>query len=130
MLLGVNKKTSKCMVYGELGRTLLQASIDQNVLNFAAKIVNENDKQFSKTLYHVMYKVNKTCLIKSDWILHVENCLNNCNWYNHWIIQCVPNINQFKNIVKEGVHTKYKDSWSSDVFNNSKCYNYRMFKKI
>ena len=130
MLLGVNNKTSKCMLYGELGRTLLQASIDQNVLNFAAKIVNENDKQFSKTLHRVMYKFNKTCLIKSDWILHVENCLNDCNWYKHWITQCVPNINQFKNIVKEGVHTKYKDLWSSDVFNNSKCYNYRMFKKI
>ena len=34
MLLGVNNNTSKCMVYGELGRTPLQASIDQNVLNF------------------------------------------------------------------------------------------------
>ena len=31
MLLGVKNKTSKCMVYGELGRTPLQASIDQNV---------------------------------------------------------------------------------------------------
>ena len=49
----------------------------------------------------------------------VQNCLNNCNLYNHWITQCVQNINQFKNIVKEGIHTKYKDMWSSDVFNNS-----------
>ena len=51
MLLGVNNKTSKCMVcvgpYGELGGTPLQSSIDQNVLNFGAKIVNANDKQFS-----------------------------------------------------------------------------------
>ena len=120
MLLGVNNKTSKCMVYGELGRTPLQASIDQNVLNFWSKKVNANDKQFSKTLYHVMYTLNKTGLIKPDWILHIQNCLNNCNLYNHWITQCVPNINQFKNIVKEDVHTKYKDLWSSYVFNNSK----------
>ena len=28
MLLGVNSKTTKCMVYGELGRAPLQASID------------------------------------------------------------------------------------------------------
>ena len=33
MLLGVNSKTSKCLVYGELGITPLQASIDKNVLN-------------------------------------------------------------------------------------------------
>ena len=52
------------------------------------------DKQFRKTLYYVMYKLNKTGLI-----------------------------NPFKNIVKEGIHTKYRDLWSSDVFNNSKCYN-------
>ena len=71
MLLGVNNKTSKCMVYGELGRTPLQASIDQNVFNFWAKIVNANDKQFSKTLYHVMYKLDKTGLIKSDLTQHV-----------------------------------------------------------
>ena len=77
------------MVYGELGRAPLQASIDQNVLNFGAKMVNANEKQFSKTLYHIMYKLNKTGLIKSDWTLHVQNCLNNCNLYNHWITQCV-----------------------------------------
>ena len=129
MLLGVNNKTLKCLVYGELGGTPLQASIDQNVLNLWAKIFNANDKQFSKILYHVMYELNKTGLIKSDWILHVQNCLNNCNLYNHWITQCVQNINQFKNIVKEGIHTKYKDLWSSDVFIISKCFNYRMFKK-
>ena len=81
MLLGVNNKISKCMVHGELGRAPLQASIDQNVLNF--RLVNANNKQFSKTLYHVTYKLNKTGLIKSDWILHVQNCLNNCNLYNH-----------------------------------------------
>ena len=34
MLPGVNNNTSKCMVYGESGRTPLQASIDKNVLNF------------------------------------------------------------------------------------------------
>ena len=125
MLLGVNNNISKCMVYGESGRATLQANVDQNVLNFWAKIVNANDKQFSITLYHVMYKLNKTGLIKSDWILYVKNCLNNCNLYNHWITQ---NINQFKNIVKKSIHTKYKDLWSSDIFNNSKCYNYKMFK--
>ena len=43
-----------------------------------------------------MHKLNKTGLIKSDWILHVQNCLNKCNLYNHWITHCVPNINQFK----------------------------------
>ena len=48
------------MVYGELGRTPLQANIDQNVLIFGAKIVNANDKQFSKTLYHVMYKLKQS----------------------------------------------------------------------
>ena len=37
MLLGVNDKTSKCMVYGELGRTPLQASIGQTVSNFLGK---------------------------------------------------------------------------------------------
>ena len=75
-----------------------------------------------------MYKLNKTGLIKSDWFLHVKNCLNNCNLYNQRITQCVPNINQFKNIVKEGIHIEYKDLWSSDVFNNSKWYNSKMFK--
>ena len=66
------------MVYGEVGRTPLQASIEKNVMIFGAKIVNANDKQFSKTLFHVMYKPNKTGLIKSDWILHVQNykCYN------------------------------------------------------
>ena len=34
MLLGVNNKISNFMVYGELVRIPLQASIDQNVLNF------------------------------------------------------------------------------------------------
>ena len=34
------------MVYGELGRTPLQASIDQNVLNFWAKMTNNLVKLF------------------------------------------------------------------------------------
>ena len=66
MVLGVDNKTTKCMVYCELGRPPLQASTDQNVLNFWAKIGNANDKQFSKTLYHVVYKLNKRGVIKSD----------------------------------------------------------------
>ena len=57
IILGVKNTTSKCMVYGELG---LQTSIDQTVLNFWANVVNANDKKFSKTLYLVMYKLNKT----------------------------------------------------------------------
>ena len=36
------------MLYGEFCRTFLQGSIDQNVLNFGAGIVNANDKQFNK----------------------------------------------------------------------------------
>ena len=43
---GLYNKTSKCMVYGELGRAPLQASINQNVSIFWAKRVNANDKQF------------------------------------------------------------------------------------
>ena len=33
------------MVYDKLGRNSLQASIDQNVLLFLAKIINANDKE-------------------------------------------------------------------------------------
>ena len=36
LLLGVNNKTAKCIVYGELGRTPSQASIDKNVLHIWA----------------------------------------------------------------------------------------------
>ena len=96
MLLGVTNKTSK--MYGELVRTHLQASIDQDVLNFGTKIVglNANDKNLSTTLYHVIYKLNKAGLIKSEWNLNVKNCSNNCYLYNHWITEGVPNINQLK----------------------------------
>ena len=45
-----------------LGRIPLQASIDQNVLNFGAKIVNANDEQFCKTFYRVMYMIKSDCI--------------------------------------------------------------------
>ena len=36
------------MVLGKLGRNPLHASIDQNLLNLRAKIVNANDRQLLK----------------------------------------------------------------------------------
>lgn len=129
ILLNVSNKSPKCMVYGELGRMPLQALIDQNVLNFWARILNANDKQISKILYNVTYRLNKVGLLKSDWILHVQNCLNNIEMYNLWISQSVSNRNCFKKVIKERLKNTYETKWSNDVFNNSKCYNYRMFKK-
>ena len=54
------------MVCGGLGRTPLQVNIDQNVLNFWAKIVKPYDKKISKSLNRAMYKLNETGLMKSD----------------------------------------------------------------
>ena len=84
------------------------------MLNFGEKIVNANDKRFSKTHHQIGSRMFK---------------IVSFNFSNYWITQDVASTNQLKTLLSN-IRSKYKDLSSTDVFNNSKCYSYKMFIKF
>lgn len=131
MLLRVNNSTSKCMVYGELGRFPLQTFINQRMLNYWARMIQSDDHRLNKRLYQITYTLCKQRQFESEWISHIKQTLNSCNLYQCWLAQRihVPSINIFKGVVNKVTCDTYKAEWQESVYSNQKCYNYRMFKR-
>ena len=58
MVLHVNKSTSKCMIYGELGRPPLVIQIKQRMANFLIKLEQGKDSKLSVIMYRLLLNLN------------------------------------------------------------------------
>ena len=71
--------------------------------------------------------MHKKEVFSSKWISTVENWLNELGMTDIWKNQRTS-INWFKRAVKLRLEDQYKQKWHSQVFENEKCKNYRIFK--
>ena len=58
MVLRVNKSTSKCMIYGELGRPPLVIQRKQMMANFFIKLVQGKYSKLSMIMYRLLLNLN------------------------------------------------------------------------
>jgi hypothetical protein len=117
------------MVYGELGRKPLKNVIVCRMLNFWLKLVNNEKVKLSSILYKVSLQMHVNNNDYFKWIDCIKVNLDSLGLTNIWHTQgsgC--NINWFKNCVKQKLDDQYIQIWQSEVFNSSKCLNYRIFK--
>ena len=129
ILLKLNKSTPNCIVYGELGLLPSTVIVQQKLLYYWASLVNSKIDKYSCKLYNLLYNscVNNQPLNK--WIQSVKTYLDTLGMSYYWINQTVEdNVNIFKNRIKLRLSDIYKQKWSDEVFNNSKCMMYRIIK--
>ena len=127
-IMKVKKSTHNFIVYGELGRVPLQVHINARMIGFWQKIVSGKREKISRMLYDIVYNLHKEGVFHSNWLLHVKDVLVSNGFLNHWNEQFIPNNICLSKKVKTLEKETFAAEWKLNVFNSSKCINYRIFK--
>jgi hypothetical protein len=129
IILKLNKSTANCMALGELGRLKLRSLVDKRIVSFWTKIVHGEQTKISCKLYRISRTLYETGVYNPKWIVHVKQILDNCGLSYLW--DTAPdalNPKWVKSILNLKIDDRAKQEWYSEVNENSKCINYRIFK--
>ena len=105
MLLWLKQSIPNIMIYGELGITHLNLSIENRILYFWA--VNGKPDKISVILYKFAYELHKRNIYQSPWITYVNSSLDRIGISDNWLSQTVNNIYAFKTRVKSVLHDNF-----------------------
>ncbi len=85
-ILKLNKSTSTCMLYAELGVRNPRELIDNKLINFWHSIANGNSSKISNILYNFVKTMYELNIYKSPWLDKIKNLLDRngmSNIYNN-----------------------------------------------
>ena len=124
--LRLHRSTPMCMINGELGIKEITEYIDNRMLNFWCSIATGDESKISTILYKwikILYDQNT---FKSAWLDKIKTILDNIGMSSTF--NNITNVNKiwFKNTIKLKLDDIYNQNWSTSVFNNSVCLNYRV----
>ena len=125
-LLGVNKSTPLCMVYGELGATLIEEYINNRIINFWFRIATGDDNKITTILYRFIKHLYDQNIYQSPWLKNVNNLLNSSGMSNIFIRPKCVNGTWLKEAYKLRCSDIYKQKWKEETHNNLACLNYRI----
>ena len=128
-MLKLKKSTPSLMVYGELGKTLLEIKINTRMLSFWSRILNSNEKKLSHLLYKLIYKLHVNNIYHSEWVLCIKKLLIEIGEPSLWEKQEVLNTRHFKALCKTKLKDLYIQNWFTLLKESKCCANYRSFKQ-
>ncbi len=131
MILKVNKCTTTAMVLGELGRLPIEYNIRCRMLGFWYKLVCDNHRKFSATLYQLLLGLHRSNVFTCEWLKCIENTLMDCGMQEIWLDQQQlhkTSYNMFKKQYKFKLKEVYIGKWKKLLEGSSKCSLYRNFK--
>ena len=130
-LLGVNRGTANCMVYGELGRFCLSSVVEKRMVNFWARLITCNKSKLSCVMYKLLRQLHDKGIFESSWIVKVKGILDKCGMSNIWLdSNIVLNIQWIKSSVGLRLDDIAQQNWCEEVNRNRLCTNYRIFKQV
>lgn len=129
-ILKLNKYTPNCMIYGETGRMPIQNIINSRMISFWNRIKSGKVTKYSYVLLNLTKLFNDDVLnsFSSGWLCKVRDILNHCGFGYIWLNDMTLNKKVLKRLIERHSIDTYKQTWYSEVFNNSCCFNYRILK--
>lgn len=130
-VLGLNKSTPNCMVYGEVGKRPLNNIVTLKMLNFWIKVSEGKSSKLSSKIYNLIYNLHIHGVYDSPWLMCIKKivlCYSNNNpdfWYQQQ--NYVPKA-FMKNIVSQELENQFLQVWQFEVYRNRKCVIYRNIK--
>jgi len=128
LLLSLKKTTPNCMVYGELGVSPLNLSIQVRMLNYWLRNLLSKDSKYSNILYRIIYYKYINDFFQCPWLNYIKRILDNCGLSNVWEFQGLFDKNWVSSKVKSILHDQFLQKWNSEIENSSKCICYKIFK--
>ena len=128
-ILKLKKCTPNVMVYGEFGRFPLEIMVKSRMIKYWCKLISGKSTKISCIIYKLLYYMYRTDIYSSKWILKVKNIIQETGLNYIWLNNDVENIDNFCSIVNTKLHDHFTQKWNNDIFDSSKCLNYRLYKK-
>ena len=128
-ILGLNRSTPNCIVYGEVGKYPIVHRIYRRMISFWANISEGKISKLSTTLYRIIYKLHQNGTYDSPWLMRIKSILCNSGNPNFWSEQdnLSPKI-YMKNDITLHLQNQFLQLWHLEVHRNRKCVVYRIFK--
>jgi len=129
-ILKLHKGTPNCMVYGESGHINIYYIVYQRMINYWIRIINGKHSKLSNIMLRLMYNMYKNNAYQFKWLCKIKYILDQCGYSNMFLeipLQSV-NLRWFKLSFERKIKDISTQNWQADVFSNSICTNYRLFK--
>ena len=75
IILNVEKTTSNCILYGELGKYPFNIQIISIMITFWQRIVNGKQDKIAYKLCKILLSMHEGVCFYSKWLMSVKNCL-------------------------------------------------------
>ena len=131
-ILKVHKTAASCMVYGETGRYKLSRLVETRMINFWCRILTGKQTKLSCMLYKLVKVLHDdvNSVFYSKWITKIRSILDSCGFGNMWSQQEYLNTTWLKLALELRLKDMDKQDWHREIFENSQCINYRIFKDV
>lgn len=128
--LNLRDNASTDMLFGDLGETPLNISINTRMISYWSKLLSGKKSKIAYLLCKLIYtkQLKATNAKPKSWIKHIEKCLNNSGMREFWLYENYPNFKWLKERVKRTLIDQYKQYWKANIESSSKCDFYKLNK--
>ena len=128
-VLGLNKTTPNCAVYGELGKYPVKIHVMQRMISFWIKVSEGKASKLSRIMYNLIFKLHENGSYNSPWLMKIKDLLCHSGNPNFWFHQEHFDSKDFmKKILSQQFRDEYQQEWNFEINRNRKCTIYRIFK--
>ena len=128
-VLGINRSTPNCIVYGEVGKYPVIHHVYSRMIAFWIRISEGKSSKLSTIMYKIIYKLHLKGTYNSPWLLCIKHILCNSGNPFFWHEQEHLAPKAFmKEVISSQLKTQFAQEWEFEIFRNRKCVSYRIFK--
>ena len=117
------------MVYGEVGKLLLQVTIDKRLMSFWMRLLNKEESSLAHIVYMIAHNLFVRDVYKAKWLCRVKHIVDNCGLSYLWLNQSMMDINHAKQLIHTRIEEVALHNWYTDISTSSMCTMYRLFKE-
>ena len=128
-ILHLNPKIPGNVARGELGRSRLECTIKQRMVNFWARLITGKSSKISSILFHILKNKSDSGSTILPWLTKITSTINGCGL--GYILDTPPehlNPPLVKAIVKDRVCAMESQDWHASILDSGYCSTYRTFK--
>ena len=128
-VLGIDRSTPTCVVYGETGTYPIVHLVYKRMIAFWANISEGKTSKLSSIMYKIIYKLHIEGSYDSPWLMCIKQILCNSGNPIFWHEQQLLSPKSFmKNVIASQLENQFIQEWESETYRNRKCVAYRIFK--
>ena len=130
--IGVSSNTANVMTYGETGKFNIESHIQSRMSGFWCRMRNGKQCKISVIMYQLIkcMHYDNDNPYNSKWIQYMQNTYDQCGLSHIWVNEGDGFPDKYiKLALKQRINDMNLQKWQAEVYNNSQCTFYRMFKE-